>query len=323
MTLGDFTMVRCIRYEIPLPLKWTCTLTYPLLQWHRIFSAPPNITKQAGLQSELLHLRAILFRIGCSMWHPLHDTREHVTAFPQMKLKLTVNSNQTLSLTMIIWKIKHPNGTNFTASAISPVHVLVLPKGTHTSIYRFIPISETYKPTYRVFWLNLPTSYELPWTTKVNSCQSQQTPLFLWWTRVDLRLMQSQKPELQGNGELKGRQNDEPSKKDMRNVYQLFVELDHIGLSSFEQRTEKKMVLLLGEYLKGIDTIVPIKFTKIHAMIYQDKTLSIWVHCTWPSKTICFWKGLTQNSNKQTSRAMLTLCKRMSSVHLAKEITKK
>ena len=87
--------------------------------------------------------------------------------------------------------------------------------------------------------------------------------------------MQSQKPELQGNGELKGRQNDEPSKKDMRNVYQLFVELDHIGLSSFEQRTEKKMVLLLGEYLKGIDTIVPIKFTKIHAMIYQDKTLSI------------------------------------------------
>lgn len=69
------------------------------------------------------------------------------------------------------------NRTNFTASAISPVHVLVLPKGTHTHIkYWFIPISETYKPTYRVFWLNLPTSYELPWTTKVNSCQSQQTP---------------------------------------------------------------------------------------------------------------------------------------------------
>ena len=159
----------------------------------------------------LLPLRAILFRIGCSMWH--------VTAFPQMKLKLTVNSSQLLSLTMIIWKIKHPNGTSFTASAISPVHVLVLPKGTHTSIYRFIPISETYKPTYRVFWLNLPTSYELPWTTKVNSCQSQQTPTFLCWTRVDLRLMQSQKPELQGKGKLKGRQSDESSKKDMWHVY--------------------------------------------------------------------------------------------------------
>lgn len=35
------------------------------------------------------------------------------------------------------------------------------------------------------------------------------------------------------------------------------------------------MFFFLGEYLEGIDTIISTKFTKIHAMIYQDKTLSI------------------------------------------------
>ena len=183
----------------------------PLLQWHGIFSAPPNITKQAGLQhiqiqdpstklewyhwqknnwnlATILNFQDLQLQVSeenkknmdvaCSS-HIFHRPPQWEEKLSHLEGRLwaspfdcnfvshwmfnvtcdcispneieTYCKFQSITLTHHdLFEDKTPeNRTNFTASAIPPVHVLVLPQGTHISIYRFIPISETYKPTYR------------------------------------------------------------------------------------------------------------------------------------------------------------------------------